>query len=146
MQPRKVEMPTRECNRAELNTLKLSGLTLTEALFTPGSSTPPHTHDTASVCLILTGHGVEILDGRRLLMQPGSVIMRAPQILHSDEYGPIPMRGLMIELDKKMARTLPSFLEPISKLHVFSKRCGFSAGFAHLSRIKNQRHRRAGYR
>ena len=110
MQPRKVEMPTRECNRAELNTLKLSGLTLTEALFTPGSSTPPHTHDAASVCLILTGHGVEIVDGRRLVMQPGSVIMRAPQIMHSDEYGPIPMRGLMIELDKKWLEPCRHFL------------------------------------
>jgi AraC family transcriptional regulator len=110
MQPRKVEITTRECNRAELNTLKLSGLTLTEAQFTPGSRTPPHTHDTASICLILTGQGVEIIDGRRVAMQPGCVIMRAPQIIHSDEYGAVPLRGLMIELDRKWLQTCRHFL------------------------------------
>jgi hypothetical protein len=110
MQPRKVEITTRECNRAELNTLKLSGLTLTEAQFTPGSRTPPHTHDTASICLILTGQGVEIIDGRRVAMQPGCVIMRAPQIIQSDEYGAVPLRGLMIELDRKWLQTCRHFL------------------------------------
>lgn len=110
MQPRKVEITTRECNRAELNTLKLPGLTLTERQFAPGSSTPPHTHDTASICLILTGQGVEIIDGRRVAMQPGCVIMRAPQIIHSDEYGAVPLRGLMMELDRKWLQTCRYFL------------------------------------
>lgn len=110
MQPRKVEISTRECNRAELNRLKLSGLLLTERLFAPGTRTPPHTHDTASICLTLTGQGVEIVDGRRVVMQPGSVIMRAPQIIHSDEYGTIPLRGLMIELDRKWLETCRHFL------------------------------------
>jgi AraC family transcriptional regulator len=98
MQPRKVEI------------FKLSGLTLTEALFAPGSRTPPHTHDTASICLTLTGNGVEIVDGRHIVMQPGSVIMRAPQIIHSDEYGAVPLRGLMIELDRKWLQTCRHFL------------------------------------
>lgn len=110
MQPRKVEITTRECNRVELNTLKMSGLTLTEAQFAPGSRTPPHTHDTASICLTLTGQGVEIVHGRRILMQPGNVIMRAPQIIHSDEYGAVPLRGLSIELDRKWLETCRHFL------------------------------------
>ena len=110
MQPRKVEISTRECNRAELNTLKLSGLTLTEALFAPGSRTPPHVHDAASICLTLTGRAVEIVDGQRVVMQPGSVIMRAPQIVHSDEYGAVPLRSLMIELDSKWLKTCRHFL------------------------------------
>lgn len=110
MQPRKVEFTTSECNRVELNTLKMSGLTLTEAQFAPGSRTPPHTHDTASMCLTLTGQGVEIVHGRRILMQPGNVIMRAPQIIHSDEYGAVPLRGLSIELDRKWLETCRHFL------------------------------------
>ena len=120
MQPRKVEITTRECNRAELNTLKLSGLTLTEAQFAPGSSLPPHTHDTASICLILTGQGVEIVDSRRrILMQPGSVIMRSPEIIHSDEYGPVPLRGLMIELDTKWLQTCRHFLSVFENYRYF---------------------------
>ena len=110
MQPRKVEITTRECNRVELNTLKMSGLTLTEAQFAPGSRTPPHTHDAASICLTLTGQGAEIVHGRRILMQPGNVIMRAPQIIHSDEYGAVPLRGLSIELDRKWLETCRHFL------------------------------------
>lgn len=120
MQPRKVEITTRECNRTELNTLKLSGLTLTEAQYAPGSSLPPHTHDTASICLILTGHGVEIADSRRrFLMQPGSVIMRSPEIIHSDEYGPVPLRGLMIELDGKWLQTCRHFLSVFENYRYF---------------------------
>lgn len=110
MQPRKVEITTRECNRVELNTLKMSGLTLTEAQFAPGSRTPPHTHDAASICLTLTGQGAEIVHGRRILMRPGNVIMRAPQIIHSDEYGAVPLRGLSIELDRKWLETCRHFL------------------------------------
>jgi AraC family transcriptional regulator len=60
--------------------------------------------------LILTGQGVEIIDGRRVAMQPGCVIMRAPQIIHSDEYGAVPLRGLMIELDRKWLQTCRHFL------------------------------------
>lgn len=119
MQPRKVEISTRECNRAELNRLKLSGLTLTETLFTPGSSTPPHTHNTASICLTLTGQGVEIFDSRRIVMHPGSVIMRAPQIIHSDEYGAVPLRGLMIELDRKWLETCRHFLSVFESYRYF---------------------------
>ena len=120
MQPRKVEITTRECNRTELNTLKLSGLTLTEAQYAPGSKLPPHTHDTASICLILTGHGVEIVDSRRrILMQPGSVIMRSPEIIHSDEYGPVPLRGLMMELDREWLQTCRHFLSVFENYRYF---------------------------
>ena len=110
MQPRKVERSTRECNRSELNRLKLSGLTLTETLHAPGSSIPPHVHDAASICFTLTGQGVETIDGRRVAMHPGGVIMRAPKIVHSDQYGAVPLRGLMIELDRKWLETCRHFL------------------------------------
>lgn len=110
MQARKVETSTRECNRAELNRLKLSGLTLTETLHAPGSSIQPHVHDAASICLTLTGQGVEVIDGRHIVMQPGGVIMRAPKIVHSDQYGAVPLRGLMIELDRKWLETCRHFL------------------------------------
>lgn len=106
MQPQKVALST----RAELNRLKLSGLTLTETLHAANSRIPPHVHDVASICLILTGQGVEIIDDRRVVMQPGGVIMRAAQITHSDEYGAVPLRGLMIELDRKWLQTCRHFL------------------------------------
>ena len=120
MQPRKVEISTRECNRAELNRLKLSGLTLTETLHAPGSSIPPHVHDAASICFTLAGQGVETIDGRRVAMQLGGVIMRAPKIIHSDQYGAVPLRGLMIELDRKWLETCRHFLSVFESYRHFS--------------------------
>src|SRR5262249_44932911 len=93
--------------RRDLNQLKLSALTLTETLHTPNSSIPSHIHDTASICLTLTGHGLETLNGNRVINQPGCVIIRGAGVIHSNEYGPIPLRGLMIELEKKWVDTCP---------------------------------------
>ena len=97
--------------RRDLNQIKLSALTLTEILHTPNSSIPAHIHNTASICLTLTGHGFETLNGDRVINQPGCVIIRGAGVIHSNEYGPIPLRGLMIELDKKWVDTCPYFSE-----------------------------------
>jgi len=94
----------------ELNRLKLSGLTLSETLHAPRLVIPPHTHDQATICLTLTGEALEIIDGARVVSEPGAVIMRGPQTLHSDEYGAAPHRGLMIELEKKWLDTCRHFL------------------------------------
>ena len=133
------ECPIEISMSTELNRLKLSGLTLTETLFAPGSRTPPHTHDTASICLTLTGHGFEIIDGRRVVLQPGSVIMRAPQIIHSDEYGAIPLRGLMIELDRKWLETCRHFLSVFESYRHFPSGAvpALALRIYHESRIKD---------
>ena len=61
MQLQKVEAYSKECNpadpgtRQELNKVKLSGLTLTETLHAPSSTMPVHVHESASICLTLTG-------------------------------------------------------------------------------------------
>jgi len=113
MHARKLEIPAKECNcastrkpgRQELNRVTLSALTLTETLHAPGSTIPPHAHDSASICLALTGQGVEITDGIRVTTQPGSVIMRGPRIIHSDQYGPVAQRAFMIELEEKWLKS-----------------------------------------
>lgn len=109
MHPRNLETRTKECNctsprnlgRQELSRLKLSALTLTETVHAPGSRIPPHVHDAATICVALTGQGVEVVGGVRVITQPGSVIMRGPKIVHSDEYGVVPQRAFMIELEEK---------------------------------------------
>src|SRR5678816_1881458 len=103
MYPGKLEINTKVCNRADcsppprqdLNQLNVSGLTLTETLHVPNSRIPDHAHDAASICLTLTGQGVEIVDGVRLVTQPGCVLMRGAGIKHSNQYGAVPLRGLM---------------------------------------------------
>jgi len=120
MHLRKVERSTNEWNRTVLDRLTLSGLTLTETLHAPGSRIPAHTHDAPSICLTLNGQGFEIIDGRRVMMQPGAVIMRAPRIIHSDEYGAVPLRGLMIELERKWLETCRHFLSVFESYRHFS--------------------------
>lgn len=86
--------------RQELHKLKLSDLTLSEKLHAH-YDVPPHVHDSASICLTLAGKGVEIIDGTRIVEQPGCVIFRAPQLVHANQYGAVAHRGFMIELENK---------------------------------------------
>ena len=98
------------CIRQELNRIKLPALTLTEILHAPSTKIPAHVHDTASICLTLTGQGLEIIDGTRVVTQPGCVIMRAPDVVHSDQYGVGSHRGFMIELEPSWLQACRHFM------------------------------------
>ena len=117
MQLQKVEAYSKECNpadpntRQELNKVKLSGLTLTETLHAPSSRMPAHVHESASICLTLTGHGMEIIDGVRVVTEPGSVLMRGPNMMHANQYDAAAHRGFMIELEQRWLNTCRHFLE-----------------------------------
>jgi AraC family transcriptional regulator len=104
-EPTSVRKELKTSVRKDLNRLKLSALTLTETLHTPHSRTPAHTHDKATICLTISGQGLEIIDGARIISRPGGVITRAPRKIHSDEYGVVPHRSLMIEVEDKWFET-----------------------------------------
>jgi AraC family transcriptional regulator len=108
--------------RQILSQCKLSGLTLTETLHAPSSIMPAHVHDSASICTTLTGYGVEIIDGVRIATAPGCVLMRGPNMLHANQYGAVPHRGFMIELEQKWLNTCRHFLR------VFEGQRHFSGG------------------
>ena len=110
MQPGKLETYAKECSRAELNRIKLSALTLVETLHAPYSRIPTHTHESASICLTLSGQGLEIIAGDRVVTQPGGLILRGPRLKHSDQYGAVPHRSFMIELEEKWLQTCRHFL------------------------------------
>jgi len=104
MHLQKIESSTKGCSRVigcELNKVQLSALTLTETLHPPSFRIPDHTHDKATICLTLAGESVEIIDGARVVTEPGSVIIRGPKLTHSDQYGEVAHRGFMIELENK---------------------------------------------
>ena len=101
MHPEKLERYTKEYGRTELNRLRLPALTLTETLHAPGSRIPPHAHSAASICLTLTGQGIEIIDGVRIVAEPGGVIMLGRGVKHSNQFGTAPHRSFMIELEEK---------------------------------------------
>ena len=102
MRPQSPEpLPPTHPVREDLSRLKLASLTLTETLHEPHLTIPPHVHRTASVCLSLTGEAYEIMNGSRVLVNPGCAISRGPEVKHANEYGALPHRGFMIELDNK---------------------------------------------
>ncbi len=100
--------------------LQLSALTLRETLHAPGFRIPAHAHDRATICLTVTGQALEIIDGNRVNTQPGGVIIRAPKIIHSNEYGAGSHRGFMIELDRKWLETCRHFLTVFEGYRYFS--------------------------
>jgi AraC family transcriptional regulator len=102
MQPLKLETSSAsQFVRQELSKTKLSGLTLVETLHAANYTTPPHIHEPASLCLTLAGRGLEISKGTRIVAQPGCVIVRAPQLLHSNQFDAAAHRGFMIELENQ---------------------------------------------
>ena len=113
MQIQKVESYTKGCSRVvndELNKVELAALTLTETLHSPSFRIPDHTHDKATICLTLSGYAIEIIEGARVVTEPGSVIIRGPKLIHSNQYGEVPHRGFMIELENKWLQTCRHFL------------------------------------
>jgi len=151
MHLQKVEANSKEynpadCNdRQELNKLTLSGLTLTETLHAPSSSMPAHVHDTASICLTLTGQGTEIFDGIRVVTRPGCVLMRGPNIMHADQYGAVAHRGFMIELEQKWLNTCRHFLRVFEDHRHFTGGPVPGVSVANLPGVASTRQRRVGH-
>jgi AraC family transcriptional regulator len=48
--------------------------------------------------LSLAGEAYEIMNGSRVLVNPGCAIIRGPEVKHANQYGALPHRGFMIEL------------------------------------------------
>ena len=112
--------PAFSCMRQEVSRIELSQLTLTETLHAPGSIIPDHTHAKASICLTLTGQGLEIIEGMRVMAQPGRVIMRAANVTHSDQFGPVPYRGFMVEIEDKWLETCRQFARVFEEYRHFT--------------------------
>jgi len=110
MHPKKLEISTKDYGRTVLSKLKVSDLTLRETLHAPYSILPTHVHDAASICLTLTGQGLELINGERIVTEAGCVITRAPKLKHADQYGAVPHRSFMIELEDKWLNTCRHFL------------------------------------
>ena len=85
-------------------------LKISTKIHAPFSSIPAHAHDGASICLTLGGQGVEIINGDRIITQPGSVIMRAPNLIHADQYDAVQHRSFMIELEEKWLQPCRHFM------------------------------------
>lgn len=125
--------------REGLNQLKLASLTLTETLHPPCLTIPLHAHRTASVCLSLSGVAYEFMNGSRVLVNPGCVILRGAQVKHANQYGPSPHRGFMIELDNKWLAACTLFARVFegNRLYAGGPVPALALRIYHESRIKD---------
>ena len=95
--------------RSLANRIEMSGLTLTERSQMPCTVIPRHGHAAASICLALAGQGIEVNGGVRKTIRPGGLILRAPGLVHSNEYGITGYRGFMIEVSTNWLATWSQF-------------------------------------
>ena len=125
--------------RQALNVLKLPSLTLSEILHAPDLVLPPHVHSTGSICLTLTGAAHELIDRKRYVLHPGCAMLRGAEVKHANEYGPLPHRGFMIELDNHWLSTCSHFSRVFDgyRLYVGGPVSGLALRIYHESRIKD---------
>lgn len=82
-----------------LRTAEFNGITLVEGLHPAGSTLPWHSHDGASICLVLRGAFAEYSRGARLDCAPSSLKLTPAGEPHWNRFDRGDVRGLMIEID-----------------------------------------------
>jgi AraC family transcriptional regulator len=78
--------------------VELSGFVLTETLRPPGLVLPPHFHENTNIALTLEGTFFETIRGRAQDMGPSGVVLRPAGEKHSNQYGRVGSRSLIIEV------------------------------------------------
>jgi AraC family transcriptional regulator len=84
---------------AVLQTLSVPGITLTEAAYSAQSQLSRHTHDCASICMVLDGVLHERLDHQRYDVGRYDILFKSRNTEHADTFGPNGARMLVAELD-----------------------------------------------
>ena len=62
------------------------------SVFPPGYSAPPHSHRAEELATVLAGSGAIIIDGKRVEVGPGSIVLTPSHSTHvtqSDDSGPL---------------------------------------------------------
>lgn len=100
----------------------IAGFTLTEGVHTGGSSLPWHTHDGATLCLVLDGAFTEESAGGTLLCTPSTVKVMPAGEPHRNRFDYGDTHGLLIEADASRAEAI----RPYSVL--LTERVAFEGG------------------
>jgi AraC family transcriptional regulator len=80
--------------------------TLTLRRYDAGSLQPPHTHESAQITILLAGAIREVVEGREEIGTPLSVVVKPPDVRHSDEIGRDGARTLQITFPGSFAAKL----------------------------------------
>ena len=69
-----------------LRSCTVSGLKLMETAYTPGVVLPAHSHECASLCLVLQGTYNEVYGNRTRFCKPATVVFYSPGQVHTDRF------------------------------------------------------------
>jgi AraC family transcriptional regulator len=79
-------------------TYRLSHLTLAEGIYPPGSITPRHSHEHASICLVVRGALDETSDGRTRCLGPSTLFFLPPAVVHCSGFSHLGGRVFRVEI------------------------------------------------
>ena len=98
---------------------EIAGLLLTEKRHRAGDRLPPHAHDHAYMCFVISGSWRERFDGGARVCSPRSVIFHPAGETHSDEFEE-DAHLLAIELDSSWVRRIGGTPESLLSSSAFS--------------------------
>lgn len=81
-------------------TLQIGGVTFTQAVYSPKTKFPKHSHRNACFTLIQQGGYIESFENKIIEAKPNSVIFRPPEESHFDNFGSSKVCCTLFEIDK----------------------------------------------
>ncbi|HEV7843837.1 MAG TPA: helix-turn-helix transcriptional regulator [Pyrinomonadaceae bacterium] len=86
---------------AQLKSIEVGGFILTETAHAPCLALPRHVHERANVSFVLKGSFTEVVNKRPQECGPLSVLVKPAGEVHSNEYGRLGARCLIIEVKRQ---------------------------------------------
>jgi AraC family transcriptional regulator len=86
--------------------VELSGFVLTETFRPPGLELPTHFHENTNIALTLEGTFFETIRGRAQEVDPSGMVLRPAGEKHSNQYGRVGSRSLIIEVMPQRLATI----------------------------------------
>src|SRR5687768_14486614 len=83
--------------------LEVGGFRLTESLYQPGASLPPHAHEQAHFIAVLSGRYAETIGRTRAQRTPGVTLFLPPDIPHEERHH-ASGRHFMVEMPSDLLR------------------------------------------
>lgn len=84
-----------------------------EVLFPPGVTMVEHSHKRPSISICFSGEVEEVVAGIRFHLEASSIYARPGGVVHSNVFGPTPVRALVIELNTPFLERYPATADVI---------------------------------
>lgn len=96
---------------------EIGGLRFTETVHPAGLRLPPHAHEPACLTYVLSGAFEERAGASEQWATPGSVFLKPSGAVHSNRYGELGARSLLVQVPPSLAALVPGVEERGGELH-----------------------------